>query len=285
MQSGQFLGELAETVKFLVSPLKSLERLTIDTGKGLRNLQKKIQHAKDRESRYMRAATDSYLAYRFGAMPMLNDIQTAYQAVQHTYKQATRHIKLVGTGVAESSSITRDYRPSNCHNSGGYSTFVDISDKTTFVCSIKGAFTPDGPGGTVSPWDAFGLTPDNWAPTLYECWPSSFILDYFVNAGQVIDSVSFLLVDVSWMSQTLRQTFERKVSAQRGGNYYPTQPWVTGYGGRVVDVSIKVERTKAANDYIPSLQFHLASLGQSLNLAALANGLEGLKNPKWVLHS
>ena len=101
----------------------------------------------------------------------------------------------------------------------------------------------------------------------------------------MIDSVSFLLVDVSWMSQTLRQTFERKVSAQRGGNYYPTQPWVTGYGGRVVDVSIKVERTKAANDYIPSLQFHLASLGQSLNLAALANGLEGLKNPKWVLHS
>lgn len=281
-QSGTFVGELAETVRFLKSPLKSLEKRTIDLGKGLKQLQQKLAYAKKRESRYLRVATDSWLAYQYGAKPLVNDIHDAHQALKKLQeKQEFQIVPLIGTGEAgKTSTVTAigNAMP----NGVTASHCTDIFRSWLLTARYKGAFK-SGANGHSREWDSLGLAPDNWAPTAWEIIPWSFVADYFSNAGAVIDTASFQLVSLRWMSESLRQQYTNRV-----GNQYinklaavAQRDFHAGYGGGVVDTSTVVQRRVATNDYIPSLSFHLPGQKQGLNLAALANSIESLKMPKW----
>jgi len=275
-QAGTFIGELKETVRFLVSPLKTLERRTIDLGKGLKKLKYKLANAQRREEAWLRAGTDSYLAYKFGVKPLLQDIHDAHKALISVQEHIDKNvIPLIGSGKVVSSYGPIERTVLDCFNSA--SCYVDEAATNKFTCLYKGGYKPSTASGELPFWDSLGLSPDQWAPTIWEIIPSSFIWDYFVNAQAVIDAVSFQMVSLRWISRTIRQTHTRTFSGQRNGPI--VAPYKTAYGGALIDESILCQREALSELPVPPIRFKLPGLTQSLNLAALANGLEGLKAP------
>lgn len=280
-QSGQFLGELAETVKFLVSPLKSLERLTLDLGKNLKNLRRKAYYAKKYEDRYLRTATDLWLSWVFGAKPLMNDARDAYHVCREKASEIRRYrIPLIGSGEGSTSSMSE--RLMTTCSTGGLAPYFTRSDETVVKARIKGIFIPGLGDGTIPKWKELGLAPEDWVPTVYEIIPASFILDYFVNAGAVIDCFSVQeLAAIGWRNLFVKQTMTRKCTSPYYKSSQIPGTWLTpdvrAYGGSVKDSAILYERTPNQTDIVPSLTWKLPGLWQSLNLAALANGLDSLK--------
>jgi hypothetical protein len=296
-QSGVFIGELAETVRFLKNPAKSLEKLT--TGKladGMKAANRKTRGATN--SQKLQAVTDTWLAYVYAAKPLVSDISDAHIALSHQYgfdadgltvssgafvldlqhehnreAQGWRNgIRVRGVGASESVSDQRLEVVKGDVRAWFYS-------KQSCSIIIRGAVAY-GMDGRPSPYQRWGLTPDNWAPTLWEIIPYSFVVDYFTNVGSVIDAWSVGFVDFAWVNMTIRQESTREC---RGLTKDPndTNPQNFAAGGHGVITQKQVARRVHSNEFNPRFSLKLPSTGQALNLAALANTVQSLKKLKW----
>lgn len=295
--SGQFIGELAETVRFLKSPAKSLMSAAKDLvfrARGLKTRASRFRTSRRYseqsdafQSAYLKAATDSWLAYKYAATPLANDIRSGYDAYQKLVKNESEGlVRIFGSAEVKSDPdrlVTLGNYPSNPLNLGGSEVRVLRKAETTVQVRMRGAFRVTS--GKPKVWDAFGLSPDLWIPTVYEVIPFSFVADYFSNLGDVIDTMSFEhLVYLAWQNKTYRQIHTIECLAASGNDVFGYDPWGAtpwpatapiGYGGRVLDVHTLVQRRPGGfTDFsAPSARLTLPSLGQSLNLAALVNSI------------
>jgi len=283
-QSGVFLGELPELIRFLKSPARSLARLTtqswVDLAKGLRRLGRGRIDGKS--SGALRAATDSWLAWQYAVKPLMNDIKSAAEALE-AYRNSDpfKIYRLRGDGKAKSDERTQTYLTALTTDQGvtigSNEASVLVTKKKEITVRYLGAYKAKGPQGTLTPAEQFGFGPENWAPTVWELIPYSFVLDYFSNIGKMIDAFSFQMVELEWLQETDRQMYDVQISDQSydnpGSIYGPPPNPVTrrASGGRVRDKHFLVHRQVVSNNFVPDFQLKLPSLGQSLNLAALIN--------------
>jgi hypothetical protein len=288
--SGQFIGELAETVRFLKSPLKSLDDVTRDLLKRtVKTKRKFIPDSRGRlESAYLRAATDSWLAYQYAAKPLVSDINGGIGAYNKALSDQGEGSMIRIYGSSEQSTdwvrqISLAAYPVNDLGLGGSTTCRVLKrSRTTVSVVMRGAFRLDA--GPASVLDSFGLTPDQWVPTVYELIPFSFVADYFSNLGDVIDTISFEhLVYLAWQNRTFRQTVEYELNQGTGDDYFGPDIWgaplssgiYTSFGGRVLDKHVLVSRKPGGfPDFsTPSVRLKLPNLKQALNVTALLNSL------------
>lgn len=275
-ESGEFLGEIFQTARLLVNPLKSIRGQSVNAGRRIRDIAKRFK-GWDKNSDRLQRCTDTYLAYKFGIKPALEDAKGISKAVLAMANGHQRYEvqRLIGTGVAEEaiSDVVagaalsgpanpavrftyRDKRKATVRILGGYSVALDRSPEMGF-------------------FDQVGLAPDNWVPTLYELFPWSFVIDYFVNAGEVLDAFSLGSVNFNWLLQTNR--FERELEMHTCGvEYNPNGP-AFATDGHVSLKQSNVSRAKRDNSFAPPLTVKKPSLSQSLNIAALVNTIQSLK--------
>jgi hypothetical protein len=282
--SGQAIGEMAETVRFLKSPVRSLAKLTEHTLKDARGLMRKIRARTGgaNDSAYLKEATDLWLGYKFGAAPLKSDIDDAmstYNSYAKEHDGNDSHnptVRLYGTGKAMSKSSLKAMLgyPGNAGSTAG----VDINGSVSCTVRIRGAYRRGLPG--VLPWDALGLAPNDWAPTVWEVLPFSWLADYFVNIGEMIDVMSFSLVELGWVNKTAKQETIVEISQMshngtaQGDN---EGPYSYSYGGHILDRHVSVYREPTSFNFeVPPVRFKLPGLGQALNVSAVVNSLTSL---------
>lgn len=281
-QSGVFLGELPELIRFLKSPAKSLARLTQESWVSLARDLRRLGRGQidSRSSAALRAATDSWLAYQFAAKPLVNDIEAADKALRAWAEKKNGNVRIRGDGKESSRSHTTKAAPGfqsdNGFTYGGCSSYVKVDKRTDVTVRFLGSYKLQKPGTLPAALDQLGLAPDGWGPTIWELIPWSFVLDYFANIGEVIDAFSFMLVDLEWLMETDRQTIDCKVTDQsfknREDGITPPNPTLNfSSGGGIRDKHFLVHRESIDNDHVPSFRLKVPNLGQALNLAALAN--------------
>lgn len=273
--AGEPLGDIMQTIRMLKSPLKSLERLTVDAGRGTARIAERLAKH-DQASARLKACTDSYLAYIFGAKPLVKDVQDAAKEVQHLLDghQNMSIQRLIATGESSSQvQIPGQVVWMGYDGSSVITPHQDTNIVYTATARILGGYRGASRSADMAYLDSAGLAPDNWVPTLMELFPWSFVLDYFSNASSAIDALCLGEVDFSWLQQT-----ERLTSTLVSGPIYPAPGESSGYewcgGGMIVDRQITVARYHRASSFDSYLRFHLPNTGQALSLAALANVLE-----------
>jgi hypothetical protein len=84
-----------------------------------------------------------------------------------------------------------------------------VETHSHFDHKYRACMTTGAVNGTISVPQTLGLLPEDWAPTLYELFPFSFVLDYFLQVGDLVNAMSFRRSRIIWGTSTQR-TFTRR---------------------------------------------------------------------------
>jgi len=268
-----FLGELRETLRMLRRPAEGLQEL-------IREYLNKLSSRKGRKGRRLstneltRAASQLWLEYAFGWLPLINDIQDAKEAYDALFRKE-RQYHITGGG--------KDFirRKGNLYSdsvleppaSGWSIVWEDYIDQTEIV-RYRGVVRAFAVTTAQDRTKLFGFTPGDFIPTAWELLPWSFLIDYFANIGDILEAAVTDTSKVVWVSKSTIQ----QMDIYRGG--YVRHPGDTvGYGNVLSYSSSKgnvrirkrtISRTPNAGFVMPELVFRLPhSDGKLLNIVAL----------------
>lgn len=274
-QSGVFLGELAETLRMIRRPGKALR----DSFKSYSQTAKK-RAAKEKSVRSKNhAVAGTYLEYSFGWKPLaheVDDLATTLANIGFRRDSVTVRSHgewartLVGGAVHAGESDLTDYV---------YGSYLNEYVGVRYVGAVNNEAS-----ASRREWQRWGLTTDNFVPTIYNLIPHSFLVDYFSNLGDIIDAVSIRNVVLGWHCRTFETKRERVISYLRG------EQTVTSCPSGTVDMVVltntasqpnfklgwrRVHRSIAEDPYVNALDFRLRIPGVDdpwkwLNIAGLA---------------
>lgn len=267
LQSLVSLGESGETVRMLNGVGKALFAKTDDY---LRDLSKAARHLTPQN--VARTISEKWLGYRLGVLPLVSDAQGYYNSVNRL-REGSPPAVLVR---ASANSTEKELSLKSSF------TYLDIRiDCTTeksreYGYKLYGAVSLEG---TQSPTlhSSLGLTLREFVPTVYELIPYSFLVDYFLNLGAVIDAFALNRSGLKWMAEG-----EKRASVVRQTSVVQPEPatpnWTIDESSISPSGPLYRSRTKVLRHiagpgtYIPSLEFTIpGSSTQWLNTAALAH--------------
>lgn len=215
MNGSLFVGELREAVRMIRNPAKGLVTFFTNYAKTAGRLRRNLKDSKRSADYVGRAVADLWLEAQFGWKPFVSDIESAAQTIGRIMHDSSERRSRI-TSSAESSATSSDAQfPSYDAQSGlpvGYSPiFPRIqmirerkSDRAVkYIVGLKSIM--DGPTNSVSRvLEISGFTLENFVPTIYNLIPYSFLVDYFVNLGDIIESSWTDQSNVSWVVVTSR---------------------------------------------------------------------------------
>lgn len=200
LSSGEDVGEFTQTVRLLANPFSSLRKQLVDYIESLA----KFKRARLRPKEFMKAATDSYLAYNFGVRPLESTIS---HIVTELSRQGARFsyvpFEVTTTRSTDATGEETLLSPGGSNMTIAYSSRSHSEYTERWKGEIKSCADPEG---KLTDYQMLGLTPDKWLPTLYNLIPYSFVLDYVVNVGDIVNALSFRTSDIAWCCVTTRQT-------------------------------------------------------------------------------
>jgi hypothetical protein len=215
-----------------------------------------------------------WLAYSFGIKPLVDDANDAWKACSalSTDLGSTDTLPIVGTGLVRelidikvnqgvpfAPHIVKDYR----------------TDKTSLV-RYKGAVIARPPG--IRPiLETFGVGFSDIAPAVWEAIPWSFLIDYFVNVGEVLDSARLAFAELGWLQSTVRNSYTVNGSAVRPLKESGLD--TTAYGGKSHVSATRVARAPISSFPYPGFHFKVPGVGSMkwCNVAALIAQISGSK--------
>jgi len=199
-EAGQDLGEIKQTIEGIIHPMNSLKQLTL----GYFSKLKKAKGKYKRDQIGLRKAlSDSYLEYRFGWFPLAQDIAAGYSGL-------TNRIRVRNTQkVTASATGTYNGVPEDFYSGTGglpYIVSARLLSFSTYSVRFKGAIRLNlAPDGRIPLLQALQLsTLNDFAVTAWDLLPYSFVIDYFLNIGEVINAVTFPSSDFTYLLETVR---------------------------------------------------------------------------------
>lgn len=276
-QGGVWLGELRETIGLLRRPGQGLFR-------GLQNYLGAVERRKrpKRGKRWNnRMVQDTWLEYSFGWTPLLSDVKDLAMTAARLQAE-TRRSTFRGYGTQETllSSGT-----SLCVHGSTLYGFLDTVYKLKTEVIYKAGTRIDlqsALGSTQRLIELSGFSLENWAPTVYELIPYSWVVDYFSNLGDVLACSCTSTSHLTWKKANQIDTYTKTVShrfdpvrSKAASPTYLSGGGSLGYArseGRFVTRSVPVLG-------IPTLQLSMPGFSTKwLNLAALIGGSNPFKN-------
>jgi hypothetical protein len=280
------LGELRETVRQLKHPFKSLTDLLKTRERKLKgkwNRLNAVRLAGNKRKRkilgrdFKNAAAGTWLEAQLAIQPLAHDIEdivtylqfrrfqvgVEYLPIRSKYEVISRSVDSL-TWVEPSISSVWIY--------------INRERKTISKVKYKGQIKVDPLNSWVD-WRDFsrlGLSLRQFLPTLYEITPWSFVLDYFVDVGGLIESFNVPREDIAWFNKTSRS--ESQVNLTQGK---PSAAFL-GSGYRIdLGASFFRPATGVASQFTrsggstfslprPSIVLDLPNGKQFVNLVALA---------------
>lgn len=279
-QGGTFLGELADSIRALKSPARSLRdyyrRYIKDAEKHAVLVRRSLRSPRKRELAMIRAASDTWLEYSLGMVPLVSESRNAISAIidaQDKNKRATTRVTGFGEREFVYSYVRNAYR-TQCQPGFQYD---DLKTGKVLVKYIAGIGAESNAAGYAA--KMIGVHPSNWLPTAWELVPYSFVIDYFTNVGNIIDAWSIGKSSVAWGCKVVRYYTRSELRnwvptfyAPVGSGSYGTWTITPGPNspGACVGSTTKFERTSYDAIPVPSLEFNLPWSGtQWITLGSL----------------
>jgi hypothetical protein len=269
-----FLAELRETIHMLRNPLSGINRLTEGFFQTTVPLRKKRRSRKISKSSFGQALSEQWLEYSLGMAPLMRDISDIAQSTIEQYKE-DRIIRLSYTGYAEKAT-------SNTIGNGILGSHITANYSSDDVLIAKHRYTVGyrqraDVTGSVFPslqriYSLGGFNLSEIVPTVWEALPWSFLLDYFSNIGNVLNTHLVSMEDVVWVNST--SIFERTSKVHSGTTRNDQYGYQVVLTKSMPSYQATFRRVERAAGGIPfgTLRFELPSRAtQLLNIAALAH--------------
>jgi hypothetical protein len=217
------------------------------------------------------AITSSWLEFSFGWQPAANDIRNYLVAAQSLLNDQGQFKGTYLRAKGNSTSISTAHRKYSC---GVYKTSVSEVEQVDRTVIYRGWYE----GSPVSMPDemtAFGLTLEEIPMAIYDLTPWTWLLDYFVNVGDVINALSYWRSGLRWTNKTVRH---------RGRVYHANcqvepSPGFESWGARVDSFTphtfhskyLRWTRGPYTGTFVPELTFQIPGLDTRwANVASLA---------------
>lgn len=269
LQGVAFLGELGKALSAIKSPARALRHGVQDYLNTLKKARRKIPNSRKR-----RFLSETWLEYSYGWKPLIFDIDNGMRALAQSRYARPVLKRIMAEGYSEG---VIDPYALGFFGDGSRQGFYNVIQHESYRYKLYGAIksSAESPVGFAA--QNFGFDPASFVPSIWELVPYSFLVDYFTNIGDVIQSWSFRRGDLAWVSYGQLATVKRKaVNIQ----IVPiVQPVDHRYhiSGSIDPGEAEIEaRTVSRNIYqgslIPSFEFRHPDLSSLkwVNLAALA---------------
>ena len=268
-RGGNFFAEFGETVEMLTHPLRSVYRRSWTFVGRLQKLKKVYQ--RDPLS-YSKALADLWLSYGFGVKPLLEDLNDFADTVtkyQSAYVADTLKLHARGKNSSiEYHAYENDFFGTHV-GAGLWETEVTIKSDKHVIYDGAIRSSPTFGGRTL---DQFGVGVFDIVPAVWEAIPFSFLVDYFLNVQEVLDSMRYWQAEVSWLQRTVRNSATLNISRPRQLaatiSTYSTTCSDAGFYGLLT----RVKRESIASMPYPGFQLKFPAFSRLkwLNVAALA---------------
>jgi hypothetical protein len=274
-QAGQDLGEWKQTRDAIIRPLSSLQDHVLGYFDKLKKVRRNMARSSGsrRKIGIAKALNDAYLEWTFGWNPIVSDIAHAQVALEN--------LKTHPSVVPVNASSYQIYSASDSEEqipTGPSNLTIRFTRQVYSKYSerIKAAVRCSPDDSTPSIVDALQLAPEDFLPTAWNLLPYSFVVDYFVNVGDIINAYAFRIADLTWGNWTSRTEI-----ATNYGNLGLVDPGLNpsqytrtafAFGGNSKFLHKSFQRSKLTPDLlIPSLTFSLPMGSEKpwLNMASL----------------
>jgi hypothetical protein len=215
-QGGVFLGEIGQTVNLIMNPLKGIARLTSTYLTKQRRLVAKQQRArrKNRQSNAFgrqiafrgqsikQQLSGNYLAWVFGVVPLMGDIEDLSKTLARAVSDPPR-VRFKAVGQAASTT--------NTNHGAAFTGAIALSRKTLTVTQssvkyygmYKAMDKESGIASQVAKISALsGFDLRSFVPTVWNLIPFSFVADYIVNVGDLLEAAVTDTSVIRWVSRT-----------------------------------------------------------------------------------
>jgi hypothetical protein len=281
MNGLQFLGELREALHMIKHPADSLvkgirkyDALLSKRKKGIRP-GLPVEKARDI---WKDIVAGTWLEVSFGWKPLLMDTKDIAETIARFTLPDSRRTRVRSYKEGLLGSDISSFPTAISGMDVG--SVVDFRTETRGGVQYIVGLRTDG-SGPVNQLDRLrnlsGLTLENFVPTIWELMPYSFLIDYFVNVGDVITAAFTQTTGVTWKMKTQR-TWTTRTIVQDPMFSVPSPPWtVVKFSGKkstTVVVKSSVTRTPIVGPLgIPDFTFSLpGSLNRYANMTALLAG-------------
>lgn len=281
MNGLQFFGELREALRMIRRPAdsiwKGLEKYNTLLTKRKQGIRRKLPRDKKIDI-WKDIVAGTWLEVSFGWKPLVSDTQDIAKTLARFTEPDTARTRARAYKEDLLGSSNAFVNDAFCGHSQ-LAVQVDLRTKTTggvqYICGLRS--DGSGPSGSLERLrNLSGLTLENFVPTLWELTPYSFLFDYFVNIGDILNSAFTSTVGVTWKMKTQRLVTERVIA--QVPFYANLPPWVvlnmSTTNGLSQIVKSTMERIPIAGSLgIPNLVFSLPGrTNRYLNIAALLAG-------------
>jgi len=273
-----FLGELGETLHMLRRPAFGLQKLVKDF---VDTLKKRKRSA---PKQWKKNIGEIWLEQSFGWNPLIADSRDAVSAYKALTDPSRQHSTRISVGRAKyfdtTASLPATEKPGYKWQSIYPIQNRNVAGRKTERVTIRyrAAVRPQVEAPT---WGTnmslFGFSPQEFVPALWELLPWSFLIDYFTNVGELLDSHTTVVPEITYVNKTqIVETWKQLLRIfEKSDVGKPGTGWIhagADYGspGNVRTYRKSVTRSASTGISPPTFQMNFSLTdGQLLNVAAL----------------
>lgn len=269
-----FLGEARETLRMLRNPAEGLRNILGSYINDVKKSKKRFP------KNWKKNLSSAWLEYAYGVAPLVHDIQDIGKTYNQLFELPTM-IPVEGySGKVEVPVPSRSFSnliapvPFGGGANAAYFPKTSVSRKTTDVSKVKfrGMVRRDNHATLAGAAVLTGFDPFQFIPTAWELLPWSFLIDYFTNIGDILETSVVSRANIAWtnVSTVVEQTSEfyctvAPKDVQQGSDVEVDSQATTARRTRRT-----VTRSQPTTLGIPTLQFELPGKpAQWANMLAL----------------
>jgi hypothetical protein len=266
-----FAGELRETLNAIRHPARALRN---GVGSYLTFLKRGGRKPPSQRLSFVRK---TWLEYAFGWRPLISDIDKAIDAFYRS-KSARAIFEMVSGDFADD-YVASSFDLFTVNGANYHIHFYNRQAQQAHV-KIRGITSSFGRGSLNS--HSYGFNPVEFVPTVWELIPYSFLVDYFTNIGDIIQSWSYRFIETNWTSRTIRFTSSTEVVDPKAASFDDIPGSIPSFSGTIGPSKVEVSTVNRQRTYVLELpQFQLQCPGMDarwVNILALTANLTSTRN-------
>lgn len=267
VMGGVMAGEAAKTAHGLTSGASSIVSAYNKTYAKVRG---RLSSKASKQSIANGIASDA-LNLNLNLLPLCADLDGALEALADTMVGKVRRQTVFArvTDRANGGSRSKTVSPTT-NNIDGFNGRHREWTNGTLLVKMGGEIVV-GLKGQVPPWtDTWGLSPQDFVPTIYELLPYSWLVDYFTTMGSFVDALS-LHRGIATNGWKVELTDVTTVYTFTPTSYNSSSVAAFGQTGRQTRRAFSFKRDPFNIDgFVPAMELREPSLKQAGNVLALA---------------